>query len=160
MSSAGFGAPNTHNQIDQPWGHSNSWLRNKWQPDQTDNPEALGPAGRVHCSIEDWAKFLSLQLNDESSILEQKYLKKLIEPVGDHFYAGGWGVADVEDQPWAKGKVLIHSGSNGIWYTSVMVAPKLNRAYIVSTNSRDFGVTEDLCGEILGMLIRMDLNIK
>jgi len=29
MSSAGFGAPNTNNQIDQPWGHSKSWLRNK-----------------------------------------------------------------------------------------------------------------------------------
>jgi len=158
MSSAGFGAPNTHNQINQPWGHSNSWFRDKWQPDQTDNPEALGPAGRVHCNIEDWAKFLSLQLTKENPILEHKYLKKLIEPVGDHFYGGGWGVAGVENQPWAKGKVLSHSGSNGIWYTSVMVAPKLNRAYIVSTNSRDFGITEDLCGEMLSQLVRMDLN--
>lgn len=159
MSSAGFGAPNTYNQTDQPWGHSSSWLRGKWQPDQTDNPEALGPAGRIHCSIEDWAKFLSLHLIDKNPVLERKYLNKLIEPVDGHFYAGGWGVADEEDQPWAKGKAFTHNGSNGIWYTSVMVVPKLNRAYIVSTNSRDFGITEDVCSKMIGKLIRMDLKI-
>ena len=160
MTTAGFGAPNTPNKIDQPWGHEKVWYWYKWKSDQTDNPEALGPAGMVHCSIEDWTKFLSLQLTEENSILDKEYLNKLIEPVGGHFYAGGWGVANKIDQPWAKGIVLSHSGSNGIWYCSVMVAPKLNRAYIVVTNSRDFGITEDLCGQMLSKLVRMDLNIK
>ncbi|MCB2220687.1 MAG: beta-lactamase family protein [Bacteroidetes bacterium] len=156
MSSAGFGAPNTHNQIDQPWGHSKSWFGNKWKPDQSDNPEALGPEGRVHCSIEDWAKFLSLYLTGDNPVLEQKYLKKLIEPVGDHFYAGGWGVAE---QTWAKGKMLSHSGSNGIWYCSVVITPDLNRAFIVATNSCDFGVTADLCKEIINKLIISELDL-
>ena len=157
MFSTGFGAPNTHNQIDQPWGHSSSLLGNKWKPDQSDNPEALGPAGMVHCSIEDWVKFLSLQLTKESPILERKYLNKLIEPVGGHFYAGGWGVAE---QPWAKGTMISHSGSNGIWYTSVVVTPKLDRVFIVSTNSRDFGVTGDICFKVMNKLIKMELNIS
>jgi CubicO group peptidase (beta-lactamase class C family) len=153
MSSAGFGAPNTHNQTDQPWGHEKAWY--KWKSDQFDNPEALAPAGMVHCSIEDWAKFISLQLTEENSILERKYLNKLIEPVGSHFYAGGWGVAE---QDWAKGTMLSHAGSNGVWYASVVVTLKLDRAFVVATNSRDFGVTEDVCIEMTNKMIRMELN--
>lgn len=158
MSSAGFGPPNTYNQIDQPWGHGKSriYFWKNWLSYQEDNPEALGPAGMVHCSIEDWAKFIALQLTEKNPILDRKYLNKLIEPIG--FYAGGWGVASKTDQPWAKGIVLSHSGSNGDWYCSVMVAPILNRAYIVVTNSRDFGVTGNMCNEILGKMIRMDLQ--
>ena len=155
MSLAGFGAPNTHDQIDQPWGHSNPWSGNKWQPDQTDNSEALGPAGRVHCNIKDWAKFLSLFLTKKNPVLDGKYLKKLITPIG--FYAGGWGVVE---QKWADGAVLTHNGSNGIWYASVTVAPKLNRTYIVVTNSCDFGSTPGICNEILKKLVRMELNFR
>lgn len=151
MSSAGFGAPNNHNQIDQPWGHSKSW--SGWKSDQSDNPEALGPAGMVHCTIEDWAKFLSLLLTKDNPILESQYLDKLIEPVKGHYYAGGWGVAE---QAWTKGIMLSHSGSNGIWYTSVVVAPNLDRAFIVSTNSRNFGVTEELCTEIMNRLYEFE----
>jgi len=153
MNSAGFGAPGTSGETDQPWGHHKSG--SSWQADQSDCAEALGPAGRVHCTIEDWAKFLSLFLSDKNPILKQEYINKLIEPIG--FYAGGWGVAD---KPWAKGDVMSHNGSNGIWYSSVLVAPKLDRAFIVSTNSRDFGNTEDLCSEMITKLIRMELNIS
>jgi CubicO group peptidase (beta-lactamase class C family) len=156
MSSAGFGAPNTLNKIDQPWGHKKVWYKIGWKADQTDNPEALAPAGMVHLSIEDWTKFLALQMTNENLILDRKYLDKLIEPVDSHFYAGGWGVAE---QEWANGKIITHSGSNGIWYTNVLVVPKLNRAFIVSTNSRDFGETKELITELTNKLIRMELDI-
>jgi len=152
MTSAGFGPPNTQDQNDQPWGHSDSWSGNKWKPDQTDNPEALGPAGRVHCGMEDWAKFLALFLTEKNPVLDKKYLNKLISPTG--FYAGGWGVVK---QKWSGGPVLTHNGSNGIWYASVTVAPELNRIYIVVTNSCDFGSTPGICNEILKKLVRMDL---
>jgi len=147
MSSAGFGEPDRHHSIDQPWGHS-KW-GGKWQPATSYDAEAIGPAGEIHCTIEDWAKFLSLQLEGNSPILESKYLNKLIDPVG--FYAGGWGI--VEDRPWAKGKILTHNGSNGIWYATVVVATKIDRAYVVVTNSRDFGATEDICIEVMSKLI-------
>jgi len=156
MLSVGFGAPNTHNKIDQPWGHSKSWSGNNWKPDQSDNSEALGPAGLVHCSIEDWAKFLSLQLSKENSILDRVYLNKLIEPPANSYYAGGWGVAN---QPWASGIMLTHSGSNGIWYTTVVVTPEFNRAFIVSTNSCDFSVSPDMCTDVINRLIIMELDL-
>ncbi len=151
MTSAGFGVPGNPAQIDQPWGHGR--YGDNWRPSLSYDPDAIGPAGEVHCNIQDWAKFLSLWLTGKNAILDSTILNKLAQPFG--FYAGGWGVSE---QPWAKGKVLSHNGSNGIWYATVAVAPKLNRAYVVVTNSREFGSTEDICRNMLSKLIRMDQN--
>lgn len=154
MSSAGFGNPNKNESTDQPWGHKKYvW---KWWPSEAYYDEAIGPAGRVYCSIADWAKFISLQLTEENSILEKEYLNKLITPVGSHFYAGGWGVADHD---WAKGITFNHAGSNEIWYASVLVTPKLDRAFVVATNSCDFGSTPNVCLEITNKLIMMELDL-
>jgi len=153
MSSAGFGNPNTTKSIDQPWGHDKYlW---KWRPSEAYYDEIIGPAGRVYCSIADWAKFISLQLTSENPILERKYLDKLIEPVG--YYAGGWVVQENE---WAKGITLVHGGSNEIWYTAVLVTPKLDRAIIVATNSCSFDSTSNICIEMTYELIRMELNLN
>ena len=155
MTTAGFGDPVKHKSIDQPWGHKRSWTGNKWKPSRNYYGEVISPAGRVHCNIEDWAKFISLWLTSENPILERKYLDKLIEPVGGHFYAGGWGVAEHE---WAKGITFNHAGSNEIWYATVLVTPNLERAFVVATNSCDFGSTPDVCLDIANMMIRMELN--
>jgi CubicO group peptidase (beta-lactamase class C family) len=155
MSSAGFGNPNKNKSTDQPWGHHKDiWKR--WHPSESYYEEAGGPAGEVYCSIADWAKFISLQLTPENPILERKYLDKLIKPP-EGFYAGGWGVAEYV---WAKGITLNHAGTNEIWYAVVLVTPKLDRAFVVATNSCDFGITENLCTEIMNKLIRMELNIS
>ncbi|MBU8870591.1 MAG: beta-lactamase family protein [Gemmatimonadales bacterium] len=154
MTSAGFGFPGTRGQIDQPWGHQRSG--DAWRPSQSDCSEALGPAGTVYCTIDDWAVFLSLFLSAENSLLDAGTMSKLVQPVG--YYAGGWGVA--ESPHWAKGYALSHNGSNGMWYSSMIVAPGLDRAYVVITNSRDFGVTQDVCNEMMAGLIREDLNMK
>jgi len=148
MSSAGFGPPGTIDQIDQPWGHSKS--NGEWQPSQLDNPEEAGPAGTIHCSVEDWAKFISIYLKqDNTAILERRYIDKLIDPVGT--YACGWVV---EYQDRASGLVLAHNGSNAMWYAGVWVAPELNRAFIACTNSRD-GNTERIIQAAINNLIRI-----
>jgi D-alanyl-D-alanine carboxypeptidase len=113
---------------------------------------AAEPAGEIHCTVEDWAKFLALQLEGRNPILERPYLNKLIEPVG--FYAGGWGIID--ELGWAKGKALTHNGSNGIWYAAVLMAPGIDRAFVVATNSRDFTSTEDLCQRMMAKLKALD----
>lgn len=66
----------------------------------------------------------------------------------------------MENQPWANGNPLSHNGSNGLYYSSVIVAPGLDRAYVVFANSQDFGVTEDVCGKMMNSLIRIDLDTK
>ena len=154
MSSAGFGNPNKNKSIDQPWGHTKyAW---KWWPSESYYAESISPAGRIYCSVDDWAKFISLWLTKENPILERKYLDKLIEPVGNHFYAAGWGVANYD---WAKGITFNHTGSNEIWYSNVLVSPNVDRAFVVATNSCDFGTTPNDCLEIMNKIIRMELNL-
>jgi CubicO group peptidase (beta-lactamase class C family) len=152
MSSAGFGEPDARQSLDQPWGHMHSGER--WQPSRSYDAEALGPAGQIHCTVADWGKFLALQMGDTNPILDRKHLNKLMEPVG--FYAGGWGIID--GLGWAKGKAHTHNGSNGIWYATVLVAPGIDRAFVVATNSRDFSLTGDLCAELVAKLKALDTD--
>ena len=149
MKSAGFGPPGASGKTEQPWGHVRSG--EGWRPRQFDNAEALGPAGRVHCSFADWAKFLAMQLPGGKNLgLDRKTLDKLITPTGT--YAGGWFIAK---RPWGKGTVLNHSGSNTMWYALVWVAPQLDRAFLVATNSRDDN-SHPICDQLIGKLIQIN----
>ena len=146
MKSAGFGPPGSPGKTDQPWGHGRSGK--KWNPRQFDNAQALGPAGRVHCTVKDWAKFLAIQLPDGNKLgLNRKTLNKLITPYGT--YAGGWNITK---RPWVKGTVLTHSGSNTMWYALAWVAPEIDRAFLVVTNSRDEH-SHPTCDQMIGKLI-------
>jgi CubicO group peptidase (beta-lactamase class C family)/dienelactone hydrolase len=132
MSSAGFGAPGTKDQIDQPWGHSS--LFGIPIPQQFDNPPVLGPAGTVHCSIEDWGKFIALHLHGargEAKHLKLETLQKLQAPAAGEDYALGWLVSE---RPWAGGQVFFHNGSNTMWFAHAWIAPKKNVAYLAATN--------------------------
>ena len=150
MRSAGFGPPGTLGKIEQPWGHLRSGP--DWQPKQFDNAQSLGPAGRVHCNVEDWSKFISLQLpkNHSEAQYDQDILNKLKTPTDQ--YAGGWIVVR---RSWGNGLVLTHSGSNTTWYSVVWVAPRLNRAFIVATNSKDKN-SRSICDKLIGKLININ----
>ena len=153
MTSAGFGSPGRVGAVDQPWGHFKK--DGKWQSRQFDNAEAFGPAGRVHCTIGDWAKFIALQLPVKSNrFLSRKFLDKLIEPNGA--YAGGWYITK---RSWAKGITLNHNGSNTMWYTTLWVAPELNRAYVTVTNSKDKSSFTS-CDNVVVEVLRIDRRIK
>jgi CubicO group peptidase (beta-lactamase class C family) len=153
MKTAGFGPPGAFGKNEQPWGHRRSG--SDWQPRQFDNAQSLGPAGRVHCTLEDWAKFLSLQLpNQKGKLFDQKLLQKLVTPSGQ--YAGGWIVLK---RSWGRGVVLTHSGSNSMWHAVVWVAPKLDRTFIVATNSKDKN-SHSICDKLIGELIKIDRDQK
>src|SRR5262249_53703034 len=121
MSSAGFGPPGSTKSIDQPRAHTAS---GPVEPGpQADNPPAIGPAGTVHCSLGDWAKFVSAHLRGENgiaSVADAKSFNKLHECPEGQSYAMGWGRMP---RPWAGGDVLTHSGSNTMWYCVVWIAP-------------------------------------
>ncbi len=132
MTTAGFGPPGTPGEIDQPWGHT---LKDgKPSPVQGDNAPLMGPAGRVHCSITDWAKFVSVYVDPEhqkTQVLAPKVIEELITPSAGQEYAGGWSITK---RPWAGGLTLTHAGSNRMWYCVVWVAPKKHFAAMVATN--------------------------
>ncbi|MBK7874982.1 MAG: beta-lactamase family protein [Planctomycetes bacterium] len=60
ITTAGFGAPGTPAKLDQPLGHVGKHAIDAGP--EADNPPAIGPAGTVHMSIADWAKFVALHV--------------------------------------------------------------------------------------------------
>lgn len=136
MKSAGFGAPGSADKVDQPRGHN--ILGFAMTPGkEADNPRGLGPAGTVHCSLHDWAKFISLHLHaarGEYRLLSQESFAKLhsAKPIDDKSgYALGWVTLERE---WAGGETLMHNGSNTMWYAVVWIGPKQNFAVLAVTN--------------------------
>jgi CubicO group peptidase (beta-lactamase class C family) len=142
MSSCGFGPPAQPKTVDQPWGHL--IYQGKLAPVDpgvltADNPPALGPAGTVHCSLDDWGRFIALHLlgaqgkhPSAGSLLSTAAFTRLHTPWpgAGATYALGWGVGSAA---WS-GSYLSHRGSNGMWYASVLIAPKKNLALLIATN--------------------------
>ncbi len=78
MDSAGFGPPGTPGKVDQPWGHVQALKI--LMPVQSDNPVAIGPAGRVHCSLDDLARYAIFHMQGDTNLLKPETLKRLHTP--------------------------------------------------------------------------------
>ena len=133
MQSAGFGAPSKSKPATHPFGHGGA---KSLTPTAHDNAPALGPAGTVHCSMSDWAKFVALHLDkkcEHHKILSPETLAKLHQPYdGDGpKYAGGWLVSEIR----GGANVIGHSGSNTFWLSSVAAVPEKGVAIILGANS-------------------------
>ena len=132
MSSAGFGPPGSADKVDQPRGHT----KQVHAPGPgADNPAAIGPAGTVHASIGDWAKFAAAHLvgaRGADGFLRSETFTHLQTPPAGESYAMGWGRAK---RDWAKGDTLSHSGSNTMWYCVVWIAPSVDRVLLVASNA-------------------------
>ncbi len=134
MTSAGYGAPATPNQqpADQPWGHR---LGRPIPPGPAaDNPDAIGPAGKVHANLLDLAQYALALLRNargEAVLIAPETMQRVLTALPDQEYALGWIVAD---RPWAGGNAFTHSGSNTMNYLTIWLAPKRNLAIITATN--------------------------
>lgn len=158
MESAGFGAPATTGRIDQPWGHRfEDGVPIPVEPGPgADNPSAIAPAGTVHCSLMDMARYVAFHLeagkqsSGQPKLLTEASLKKLHTPVfPEDEYAFGWVVVD---RGWGGGKVLHHTGSNTMNYMNVWAAPLKQFAVIVATNvggDSAFTATDKVAGLLI-----------
>jgi len=156
MDTAGFGPPGTVGKVDQPWGHVE--VLGRMVPVQSDNPPAISPAGRVHCSLDDLARFVMLHLRPGTDgLLKAETVTRLhaapkdvnIENPSDN-YACGWVLFQ---RPWAGGTALMHNGSNKMWYLVMWLAPEKNFAVIAATNIMGNGA-EKGCGDAANMMIK------
>ncbi len=137
MPSAGFGAPGSSTANNQPRGHTKTM--NPVEPGPAaDNPPAIGPAGTVHCSIADWARFVETHLQGRSApagYLRPSTFDLLHAPFDSapEGYALGWGVAR---RSWAGDSqvALTHSGSNTMWYSVTWLSLEKKFAVLVVTN--------------------------
>ena len=151
MTTAGFGAPAKN---DQPRGHKADGSPVEPGPG-ADNPVAIGPAGIVHCSIGDWAKFVAANLpSAKTKLVKPETLEKLHAPApGEPKYAMGWIIAD--GQPWAGGPALTHAGSNTMWYAVAWLAPKKDFAVVIACNQANDKACNDA---VLALIARANAN--
>lgn len=147
MDSAGFGPPGTMGKVDQPWGHTRESL-----PKQSDNPPAIAPAGRVHCSLADLARYAIFQMEGEQNggLLKAETFRKLHTPPDGADYACGWRVLK---RSWAGGNALTHNGSNTMWYIVMWLAPEKDFSVIVATNTGADNAAKG-CDDAAGTMIK------
>ena len=140
--------PAVDTPITQPWGHLPSGYPVEPGP-LADNPPCLGPAGRVHLPLAEWARYATLHLSAESAnrhdlvdagvkpLLSVESLRRLHTPFGGPIdksgakYAMGWGVIE---RPGSRGIRLTHAGSNTVWYAVISLRLAENRAILIGIN--------------------------
>lgn len=155
MNTAGFGPPGTAGKTDQPEGHVRRMFMT--MAVRSDNPPAIAPAGRVHCSLDDLARYTMFHLGRTgSTLLKPETLARLHDPAetaGDDRasadYACGWVVLK---RGWAGGTALMHNGSNTMWYVVMWLAPERNFSVIAAANIFAGGA-DQACDEAASAMI-------
>jgi CubicO group peptidase (beta-lactamase class C family) len=149
LGSCGFGPPAAE-RSDAPSGHLARDGALEPVP-RFDNPPLLGPAGTVHCSLSDWARFVDWTMAPPTSgplALSEASQARLRTPTSDGF-AAGWLVAT---RPWARGPVLFHRGSNTSFLAVVWAVPEERRVLLAATNAATEGGRAALEAAIVGMI--------
>lgn len=132
--------------IENPWPH--------YPSDQDPRPAALdaeylpaiSPAGSAHCTIDSYARFLSLHMDGflgrDTPLLPAEAFRALhtpyatlvgLSPSGerpDRYAPGAWEWADSPD----VGRYFFHDGGNNVNQALGVVAPEAEEAYFVGTN--------------------------
>jgi len=128
LGSAGFGAPGEKGALTQPAGHarlSEKLTAMRVGEGPTDNPYVLGPAGRVHMSLDDVLAYLGTH-RDEAAFLKPESWHALHTPPFGGDYAMGWMVR-TDGNLW-------HNGSTTLWYAEVQFNRGSGIAAVAATN--------------------------
>jgi CubicO group peptidase (beta-lactamase class C family) len=136
LTAAGFGAPGVAASVTQPRGHRGApgapaAPLTPVDPPLADNPPVFGPAGTMHMSIADLARWGQEHLRGErgqDGVVKAATFKLLhTPPAGD--YALGWVSQMKSDQ-----RVIWHNGSNTLWYAIVAFNPATDKGVALITN--------------------------
>lgn len=127
MTSVGYGPT----PAGQPQGHSEG---KPVQRAEQSNPLMFAPAGNLHLSLADWARFCVDQLagaRGEGKLLSASSYQRMHAQAPA--FAVGWGVqAKVAGRP---GPVWVHAGSDGNWYALVALFPESGHGALVVANA-------------------------
>jgi CubicO group peptidase (beta-lactamase class C family) len=150
LGSAGFGPQATLGRVDAPLGHVITGGQTKalLAGPNGDNPLILGPAGTVHLSLRDfarWAGWNAGQGRRGPALAKPETLRKLHTPVIEMpemkdaepgtpsrgRYALGWGEVTVD---WSPEAFVFHGGSNEKNLAHVWLQPAHDFAMVAVTN--------------------------
>ena len=150
MKTAGLGPQASLGKIDAPLGHSiiDGKLKAFLAGPNCDVPSLIGPAGIVHMSILDfarWGGWNAGQGKRAPALVKQETIRKLHTPVVTlparknappgtpprGKYALGWGELAVD---WAPYPLYYHGGSNGMNIAHIWLDIKEDLAIVIVTN--------------------------
>ena len=137
LASAGFGPPQGDRPDQEPVGHAVwlRWIRSPKDPFETraDNTPVITPAGCAHMTISDLARYGAAHLAGAAdcgpSILPPSSCERLHTPFLDD-YASGW----VRHKSDRNRSVLLHNGSNTLWYALLVLVPSRSTVLAFATN--------------------------
>jgi CubicO group peptidase (beta-lactamase class C family) len=136
MKSAGIGSPSGP---DVPVGHSQEDGALKAMPPGPGGvlPDAMSPAGLLHCNLADWGLFVADHLagerGDDGLVSADNY-KRLHRDTESNGYACGWALSKYS-WSWGNGDVLTHNGSDGTWYSLAFAMAEWDVTVLVAANS-------------------------
>jgi CubicO group peptidase (beta-lactamase class C family) len=135
LKSAGQGPPGEAGILSQPRGHrrgANGGLISVEPGFGADNPPYLGPAGRLHMTVSDLARWGQAHLKGERGVdglVKADTFRRLHQAQGPDGYALGW-----VSQVAADRRVIWHNGSNTMWYAIVAFDPVADRGVALVSN--------------------------
>jgi D-alanyl-D-alanine carboxypeptidase len=138
IASGGFGAPPAIR------GHR---ARTPAPPDdpRADNPPVMGPAGRLHLNLQDWARFQRVFISEGGGFLAPTTVERLLTP------------SKAQSPGWAPARGVSHvslgqQGSNTFWVATALIDSKRERTVMVVCNDgrrRLFAATAKLAARLL-----------
>ena len=154
LKSAGFGEPASPGEVDQPWGHlgDDAPFRPVAPGRAADNPPAIGPAGTVHMSIADFARYAAWHVagaRGDGLLLTPESFHKIHTPPAGQKYAMGWATMK---RRWSGGTALMHNGENTMFYAVMWLGPGENTCFVAACNADGYEA-EAACDEAITKLI-------
>lgn len=150
LKSAGFGPQASLGKVDAPLGHLIVDGKPKaiLSGPNGDNPLILGPAGTIHMSVLDFAKWVAWHAGEgkrQPALVSPEMVKRLHAPVIETGvrenappgtpktgkYALGWGQVKMD---WAPAPVITHTGSNEMNLAIAMFWPDTDFGFVLMTN--------------------------
>ena len=150
LETAGFGPQASVGKIDAPVGHIvvDGKTKALTAGPCADNPIMIGPAGTVHMSILDFAKWATYNISEgkkgpklvskrsfqklHKPIIEMELKKKAAPGTPSHGqYALGWAKVKFD---WSKLPLLHHAGSNTKNLAYITLSPEENFGMVLMTN--------------------------
>ena len=139
LPSSGIGWPATENRPNQPYGHlgmpPDVSVSERGESVVEGDINYIGPAGNVHCSIEDFARFAAFHLQGlrgRDGLLKAETVRHLHTPPQgiDSDYACGWHVGKTDEGE----AVHWHGGGSGIFIAHVTLYPESDLAIVMASN--------------------------
>lgn len=155
LKDTGFGAPMGAREDDEPMGHRVLFgyrrIANPFSG-KSDLPALIAPAGRLHMSLADLLRYgrSHLEGRDGRNPLLRRETWNLLHAPYLEDYGCGWVAFD---KTQGNGEMIWHNGSNGMWYTLLVLVPRTDTVLAFVTNDGAVSRAQTECFKLARQLL-------